>query len=203
MGDQSISFQAMRAQDDQLVNIVQRTRRWRRCQAFSGGGGGTTTNTGRMFIALKPLNERKVNGRPDHHSAAAEARGGSRRDAVSCRPSQDLRIGGRQSAAQYQYTLQSDNLTELTHWAPIADEADAKMPELTDVNSDQQNHGLEANLVIDRQRHRGWASHRRLIDNILYDAFGERQVAKTYTADESIFRRDGSGSELLADSGRR
>jgi multidrug efflux pump len=98
-----------------------------------------------------------------------------------------LRVGGRQSAAQYQYTLQSDNLQELTHWAPLLLSLMKKMPELTDVNSDQQNHGLEANLVIDRPTASRLGVTPQSLDNILYDAFGEREIAKTYTSMNQYF----------------
>ncbi len=95
---------------------------------------------------------------------------------------QDVRIGGRQSAAQYQYTLQSDSISELTHWAPLLVNLMKKMPELTDVNSDQQNSGLEAKLIIDRPTASRLGVTPQSLDNILYDAFGEREIARTFTA---------------------
>ena len=96
---------------------------------------------------------------------------------------QDIRVGGRQSNAQYQYTLQGDNLDELYDWAPKIAEALQHVPELTDVNSDQQQKGLETDLD-DRPRdaRRGSASRASQIDNTLYDAFGQRQVSTIYNA---------------------
>lgn len=181
LGDQSTSFQAMARKMQRLVKIVQADPAVATVQAFSGGGGGTTTNTGRAFIALKPLNERKVSAdqiinrlRPK----LAVVPGAT----LYLQAVQDLRVGGRQSAAQYQYTLQSDNLDDLTRWAPKLLKLMRKIPQLTDVNSDQQNNGLEANLVIDRQTASRVGITPQTIDNILYDAFGEREIATTYSS---------------------
>jgi multidrug efflux pump len=186
LGDQSTSFQAMQKKIVQLSNIVQQDPGVATVQAFSGGGGGTTSNSGRCFIALKPLEERK---------ASADQIINRLRPKLSVVPGvslylqavQDLRVGGRQSAAQYQYTLQSDNLAELTHWAPLLLNLMKKMPQLTDVNSDQQDHGLEANLVIDRPTASRLGVTPLTLDNILYDAFGEREVAKTFTSMNQYF----------------
>lgn len=100
---------------------------------------------------------------------------------------QDVRVGGRQSSAQYQYTLQSDDLNLLTRWAPRLLNLMKKMPQLTDVNSDQQNSGLEANLVIDRPTASRIGITPQMLDNVLYDAFGEREIAKTYTSMNQYF----------------
>ncbi len=186
MGDQSTSFQAMQKKITQLSRIVQQDPGIGTIQAFSGGGGGTTTNTGRCFIALKPLNERK---------ATADQIINRLRPKLAVIPgvtlflqaSQDIRIGGRQSAAQYQYTLQSDNLAELTYWSPLLVNLMKKMPQVTDVNSDQQNNGLEANLIIDRPTASRLGITPQIVDNILYDAFGEREVARTYTSMNQYF----------------
>src|SRR5581483_6865391 len=186
LADQDISFQAMQRKMVKLVKIVQQDPAVDTVEAFSGGGAGTTTNTGRAFIALKPLDERKVT------AAQIIAR---LRPKLSATPgvtlyltaSQDIRVGGRSSAAEYQYTLQSDNLQELTHWAPILTNLMKKMPILTDVNSDQQNSGLEANLVIDRATAFRLGITPQTLDNILYDAFGEREVARTYTSMNQYF----------------
>ncbi|MBV9610872.1 MAG: efflux RND transporter permease subunit, partial [Acidobacteriaceae bacterium] len=102
-------------------------------------------------------------------------------------PSQDIRVGGRQSAAQFQYTLQSDNLQELTRWAPILTNELRRVHALTDVNSDQQNHGLEANLVIDRETASRLSITPQTLDSILYDAFGEREIARTYSSLNQYF----------------
>jgi multidrug efflux pump len=186
IGDQDTSFQLMQKKITQLAAIVQKDPAVATVQAFTGGGGGTTTNTGRAFIALKPLDERKVSAdqiinrlRPK----LAQIPGVT----LFLQASQDIRIGGRQSAAQYQYTLQSDNLQELVHWAPTLLNLMKKMPELTDVNSDQQNNGLEANLIIDRPSASRLGVTPATLDNILYDAFGEREIARTYTSLNQYF----------------
>ncbi|MBV9302125.1 MAG: multidrug efflux RND transporter permease subunit [Acidobacteriaceae bacterium] len=186
LGDQSTSFQSMSAKIAALCKVVQADPGVATIQAFSGGGGGTTINTGRTFIALKPLNERKATAdqiiarlRPKLNSIPGVT--------LYLQATQDLRIGGRQSAAQYQYTLQSDTLTELIHWAPLLTNLMKRMPELTDVNSDQQNNGLEANLVIDRPTAARLGITPQTIDNVLYDAFGEREVARTYSSMNQYF----------------
>ena len=179
IGDQSISFQAMSDKIIKLANIVRQDPAVDTIQAFSGGGGGTTVNTGRCFMTLKPLGERKVSAdevinrlRPKLNSMPGVT--------LLLQSSQDLRVGGRQSAAQYQYTLQSDNLQELVYWAPILTRAMQKLKIISDVNSDQQDKGLEAMLNIDRQTAYRLGVTPSSLDNILYDAFGEREVATTY-----------------------
>jgi multidrug efflux pump len=186
LGDQSISFQSMEKKMIQLGKIVQSDPAIATVQAFSGGGGGTTTNTGRAFIALKPLNQR---------NATADQIINRLRPKLAVVPgvtlymqaSQDVRVGGHQTAAQYQYSLQSDNLQQLLHWAPILTDELRKVHELTDVNSDQQNNGLEANLVIDRPTASRVGITPQTLDNLLYDAFGEREIAKTYTSMNQYF----------------
>ena len=186
MGDQSISFQSMQKKIARLANIVLQDPAVATVQAFTGGGGGTTTNTGRAFINLKPLNER---------GATAAQIINRMRPKLAVVPgvtlflqaSQDVRVGGRRSSAEYQYTLSSDNLDELTRWAPKLLNLMKKLPELNDVNSDQQNNGLEANLVIDRPTASRMGITPQTLDNILYDAFGEREFAKTYTPMNQYF----------------
>jgi hypothetical protein len=113
-------------------------------------------------------------------------------------PVQDIRVGGRQSNALYQYTLQDDSLPELNIWAPkIADQL-ATLPELTDVNSDQQDRGLETDLVIDRATAARLSLTVDQIDNTLYDAFGQRQVSVIY-AQRNQSPRDGGRSRVLAE----
>jgi multidrug efflux pump len=135
MGDQSTSFQAMQQKIQRLAKVVEADPAVEAVQAFSGGGGGTNTTTGRCFITLKPLGQRGASAdqiiarlRPKLNSVPGIT--------LYLQASQDLRVGGRQSAAQYQYTIQSDNLDELKHWAPILLNLMRKMPQLTDVNSD-------------------------------------------------------------------
>jgi multidrug efflux pump len=133
-----------------------------------------------MFIALKPFNERKAN------ATQVIARLRRKLAQVPGAPTyfqavQDLRIGGRLGAALYQYTLQGENLTELNAWAPRMLQRMRTMPELVDVSSDQQNKGLQTSVVIDRNTASRLGITPQLIDDTLYDAFGQRQVSITYT----------------------
>ncbi len=180
IGEQQTSFQAMRQRIVDLAKIVQADPGVASVTAFSGGGAGTTTNTGRVFVSLKPLEER--------HATASQIINRLRPKlavvpgaSLYLQAVQDVRVGGRQSAAEYQYTVQDDNLGELNHWAPLLLRLMQKLPQLKDVNSDQQNAGLAANLVIDRPTAARVGITPQTIDNILYDAFGEREIAKTYT----------------------
>jgi multidrug efflux pump len=146
--------------------------------AFTGGGG--TANTGRMFVTLKPLKERRLTadqviGRLRGQLAAIPGA------TLFLQPVQDLRIGGRASNAQFQYTLQGDDLRELTDWAPKMLGAMRTLPGMLDVNSDQQNHGLQAQLTIDRPTASRLGLAPQVIDDALYDAFGQRQVSTMYT----------------------
>ncbi|MFZ0890135.1 MAG: multidrug efflux RND transporter permease subunit [Candidatus Binataceae bacterium] len=180
--DQSISFQAMHERLTQLVDIVLTDPAVENVIAFTGGssGGGGATNTARMFITLKPRAQRKLNAdqvitrlrRKVSHVAGAS---------LYLQASQDLRIGGRQSGAQYQYTLQSDDLNLLNQWAPRMLAKMHTIRQLTDINSDQQNNGLSAALVIDRATASRMGITPQLIDDTLYDAFGQRQVSTMYT----------------------
>jgi multidrug efflux pump len=147
---------------------------------FTGGGGGTTTNTGRVFIALKPLAERKVSAdqiinrlRPKLAAVPGAT--------LYLQAVQDVRIGGRQSPAQYQYTIQSADLPTLDHWGSLLLKELKGIHQLTDVNSDAQNKGLAANLVIDRATAARLGVTPQSLDTVLYDAFGEREIATTYT----------------------
>jgi multidrug efflux pump subunit AcrB len=180
VADQAISFQAMQRKILRLAAIVKEDPGVDSTLLFTGGGGGTTTNTGRVFVALKPLAQRKVSAdqiitrlRPK----LAVVPGAT----LYLQAVQDVRVGGRQSAAQYQYTIQSDNLPMLNHWGPILLKAMKGIPQLTDVNSDAQNNGLAANLVIDRPTASRLGITPQAIDSVLYDAFGEREIATTYT----------------------
>jgi multidrug efflux pump len=150
---------------------------------FTGGGGGrgTTANTGRGFISLKPREERKISAdevitrlRPK----LAQVPGAT----LYLQAVQDVRLGGRSSNAQYQFTLQSDDLALLNAWAPRLVRAMREMPELRDVSSDQQNRGLEVPVVIDRATAARLGVSTRMIDETLYDAFGQRQVSTIYTS---------------------
>jgi multidrug efflux pump len=178
-GDQDASFQAMEQKMVRFVNIIKADPAVATVMAFTGGGAGTATNTGRVFISLKPLDERKVSAdqiikrlRPQ----LARVPGAS----LFLQPTQDLRIGGRISNALYQYTIQSDNLQDLNKWGPILLQKMRKLPGLTDVNTDQQNSGLQASLVYDRLTASRMGITSQMIDQTLYDAFGQRQVSTMY-----------------------
>ncbi len=186
MADQSISFQSMQHKITALARVVQQDPAIATVQAFTGGGAGTTTNTGRAFITLKPLNERKISADQIINRLRGKL-SGIPGVTLFLQASQDVRVGGRLSAAQYQFTMQSDNLDELTRWAPRVLNTMRKIHQLQDVNSDQQNSGLSANLVIDRDTASRVGVTPQALDNILYDAFGEREIAKTYTAMNQYF----------------
>ncbi len=142
-------------------------------------GGNTALNQGRMFIMLKPASERKVT------ADQVIARLRKKLAVVSgatlyMQSSQDLTIGGRQSQAQYQYTLQGEDLKELNTWSPLLLQKLRTLPELRDVNTDQQDKGLEAGVVIDRDTASRLGVSPADIDSALYDAFGQRQVSTIF-----------------------
>ncbi len=174
---QDISFEALRTKMQQFVDIVLQDKAVQTVVGFAGGGG--TANTGRMFITLKPLNERKISadqviGRL--RSKLAVVPGAS----LFLQSAQDLTIGGHQSNAQFQYTLQADDLNDLNHWSPLVLQKLRSVPQLKDVNTDQQNRGLETYVDIDRATAARLGVAPNAIDNALYDAFGQRQVSTMY-----------------------
>jgi multidrug efflux pump len=178
-GAQDASFPAMQAATARIVNVVKDDPAVASVTAFTGGGGAA--NGGFVYMALKPLEERKISAsqlinrlRPK----LASVRGAS----VFVQAGQDLRIGGRQSSSQYQYTIQSDTLDDLVKWGPILLQQMRKLPGFTDVNSDQQNNGLQASLVYDRATAARLGISPQVIDNTLYDAFGQRQVSTMFTS---------------------
>jgi multidrug efflux pump len=178
-GDQDTSFQAMQQRVSRFVDIVMSDPAVDTVLAYVGGGG--IQNSARMFINLKPRGER------NEDATAIISR--LRRRAASVpgavlylQAAQDLRIGGRASSAQYQYTIQSENVTSLNNWAPLLYDRMRKLPGLADVNSDLLNGGLQASLTIDRATASRLGITPQTIDNTLYDAFGQRQVSTTYTS---------------------
>jgi len=176
--DQSISFQLMRQKLTQFVSIVQKDPAVDHVVGFTGGG---QTNGGFVFVSLKPLAERKVSADQVIARLSRELTqvpGAS----LFLQAVQDIRVGGRQSNAQYQYTLHADTISDLNEWAPKILAALQQLPELTQVNSDQQNKGLETDLVIDRDTAARLGITASQIDNTLYDAFGQRQVSTIYSA---------------------
>jgi len=181
--DQSISFQSMKLKLEQFVDIVRKDPAIQNVVGFTGGGGGPggATNTARMFITLKPLSVRKVSADViinRLHEKLSKVQGAQ----LFLQAAQDIRIGGRSGNAQYQYTLQADNLDDLRTWAPKLTKAMEHMSQLTDVNSDQQDAGLETDLTIDRDTASRLGLTASEIDNTLYDAFGQRQVSTIFNA---------------------
>jgi multidrug efflux pump len=179
--DQSISFQAMEQKLKTAVNIVKSDPAVENVVGFTGGGGGPGGggNTANMFIDLKPLSERKISGERVIARLRQKLAGmtGAR---LFMQVVQDIRAGGRQSNSQYQYTLLADNLDQLNYWAPKITEALKQLPQLREVNSDQQNGGLDVRLNIDRATAARLGVNLTEIDNTLYDAFGQRQVSTIY-----------------------
>ena len=177
-GDQSISFQAMKQKLAQLQGIVQADPA---VQTVAGVTGGRQPNSGFVYISLKPFAERQITA----DGVVARLRGklaavaGARLFMVAV---SDLRTGGRQSNATYQYTLLSDDTAELYKWSPRLLAALQGSQVLKDVNSDQQQGGLEADVTIDRAGARRLGLSIAAIDNTLYDAFGQRQVSTIYNA---------------------
>ncbi len=183
-GQMDASFDSMKPKVKQIAAIVQADPGVQNVMSFVGGGGpgGGGGNTGNMFVSLKPDAERQRNG------DGAEAIINRLRPKTAGIPGaqlylqafQELRIGGRSSATQYQYSLTADNLNDLNEWAPKLMAAMQKLPELKDVATDQQDQGLRAQIVIDRDTASRLGVSPLTIDNTLSDAFGQRQVSTTY-----------------------
>ncbi len=177
--DQDISFDAMRIKQRQFSNLVMQDPAVHSVISFIGGNGNTM-NTGRVFISLKPIGVRhssvdqiinRLRGKLAHVPGAT----------LFMQAAQDVGVGGRIADAQYQYTLEDQDLHELLEWAPRLQARLAQLPELRDVSTDQQNRGLETQLVIDRDTASRLGITPQVIDNTLYDAFGQRQVSTIYT----------------------
>jgi multidrug efflux pump subunit AcrB len=182
---QDISFPAMRDKQRELAQMVLDDPAIATVTAFAGGAGpgGGSNNTGFMFIALKPLNQRPGRVSADDVVNRLRRKLTSIPGAILyLQVQQEFQSGGRGSAAQYQYTLSDENLEELNSWAPMLLARARSMPELRDINSDQQNQGLAANLVIDRDAASRLGITASAIDQVLYDAFGQREVSTMYTA---------------------
>ena len=175
--DQGISFQAMRVKLADFIEVVRSDPAVVNVVGFSGGGGGR--NTGFMFITLKPLAERRLSA--DQVVARLRAPIGKLAGAnLYLVPVQDIRVGGRQANAQYQFTLLADELEALRVWAPRVRSALSDLPELVDVNTDQQDKGLQTSLVIDRDTASRLGVTTRMIDATLNDLFGQRIVSTIY-----------------------
>ncbi|MFI5110401.1 MAG: multidrug efflux RND transporter permease subunit [Terriglobales bacterium] len=171
---QDISFVSLRQKQQQFSDIVLSDPAVETVGAFTGGGA---RNTARFFIQLKGQRKasadqviNRLRGKLSHIPGAT----------LFLQPVQDVRVGGRMSNAQYQYTLQDADLSELNEWAPRLLQRLQTMPELRDVSSDQQNKGLELHLAIDRDTAGRLGVQAQQIDESLYDAFGQRQVSTIY-----------------------
>ena len=178
--DQDTSFQTMSGLLTKFSLAIKEDPAVAGITGSTGGAAGGSPNAARMFISLVPKEERD--------GMAADQVIGRLRGKLSqltgatmiMQPVQDLRIGGRPSSSQYQFTLRGDNLTDLNEWGPKLVRAMRTMPELADIRSDQQNRGLQVGLTIDRDAAARFGISPRQIDDALYDAFGQRQVSVMY-----------------------
>lgn len=178
VADQSSSFQAMLPKLTAFIDVIRADPAVRSVTGFTGG---SRTNSGRIFIALKPLNERKINAEKVINrlrGKLAKVPGAT----LFLQARQDIRVGGRMSNSTYQYTLRGDGLQELDRWAPKVLSVLQQLPELVDVNSSQQDKGLQVDVTIDRDTASRLGLTQVAIDNALYDAFGQRQVSTIYEA---------------------
>ncbi len=181
LGDQSISFQAMMPKLRFFLDQVMADPAIDTVDAFAGGGGrgGGGTNTANMFIQLKPLKERKVSA--DEVIARIRRKtSGVPGATLFLQASQDIHVGGRSSSALYQFTISTQDLKLLNEWAPKILAKLRTLPELADVSSDQQNAGLSANVVVDRDTAARLGLTVASVDTALYSAFGQRQVSTMY-----------------------
>lgn len=174
--DQRTSFQAMQEKLKSMIDVVRQDKAVTNVMGFTGGGQRNTAN---MFVVLKPLRER---GESADQVIARLRKKTSAIPGVTLflQAAQDIRIGGRASNAQYQFTLQADNLRELNIWEPRIRQALTQLPQLTDVNVDTQGAGLQASLTIDRDQAARLGVNMALLDHTLNDAFGQRQISTIY-----------------------
>jgi multidrug efflux pump len=177
-GPQDSSFPAMNDAIQKIEAVIKKDPAVDNVIAFTGGGGAT--NTGNLFVALKPLNQRKISApevinriRPQLNRLPVAS--------AFLQPSQDLRIGGRGSAALYQYTIQSDTVSDLATWGPRVFAEMKKLFGLQDVNSDQQNGGLDIRLNYDRVTAAKLGQTAQSLDAGIYSAFGQSEVSIIYT----------------------
>jgi len=175
-----VSFKEMTRIQDQFAKIIGDDPDVETYGSFVGAGGGNTGNTGRIFMALKPWEERSADAKgiiARIRKKAAAVSGGK----LYMQALQDVNLGGRLSRTQYQFTLQDANLDELYSWSPRILEQMRKLPMLRDVATDQQDGGLTASLTIDRDQASRFGIEPQQIDDTLYDAFGQRQVTQYFT----------------------
>jgi len=184
MADQSISFQAMSKKLEQMQAIVKKDPA---VASVAGFTGGRALNSATVFVELKPINERRLSATEvvNRLRPKLNAVSGAR---LFLQAQQDLQIGGRQSAAQYQYTLTSEDSDALFTWVPrLVDELSKHRGQMLDVNSDLQQNGLEANITYDRTTAARYGFQPNQIDSVLYDAFGQRTVSTIYNALNQYF----------------
>jgi multidrug efflux pump len=183
IADQDTSFQAMEKDLSQMVKIVQADPAVSTVTGFTGsqGGNGNTINQARVNIQLKPLDERGVSVYDviERLRPKLSVIRGSR---LYLQAAQDVRVGGRQSAALYQFTMRGDNVEDLTKYGPQMLSALRRVRLISDVNTDQQNSGLQAVVQYDRDTAARFGISAQLLDNTLYDAFGQAQASVMYTA---------------------
>ncbi len=174
--DQSISFQAMRGKLQDFMKII---RDDPAVDNVTGFTGGSRVNSGMMFISLKPLGERKETSQQviDRLRKKLAMEPGA---SLFLMAVQDIRVGGRQSNASYQYTLLSDDLAALREWEPKIRKAFSTLPELADVNSDQQDNGAEMSLIYDRETMARLGISVQDANGLLNNAFGQRQISTIY-----------------------
>jgi multidrug efflux pump len=183
---QNISPAGMATLQQQVISVVQKDPAVSAVSAYIGAGGATSTeNQGRVFIALKPKAERSsitdVMARLDQAMLSVS---GVR---LFMQPVQDINIGGRLTATQYQYTLTDVDFTELNRWAPIVQNALAKLPQITDLTSDQQSAAPQVTLSINRDVASRLGVTAADIDGVLYDAFGQRPISQLFTSLNQYF----------------
>ena len=181
--DQNISFQMMSQKLRQMMAIVQQDKAVSSVVGYTGagsGGGGSQTNTGTVFVSLKPLSQRDP--APVVMNRLRRALGRIPGARLFLQAVQDIRVGGRSSNAQYQYTVLGDSMPEVYQWAPKLMAAMQKDHTFTDVNSDQQQQGGETEVTVDRTTASRLGLTMNQIDNTLYDAFGQRSVSTIYSA---------------------
>ncbi len=176
---QDISFADMKRHQEELSDIVQADPAVDSIAMFIGGGG-TALNSGRMYVTLKPHDQRDANAQQiiARLRPKLEKVEGAR---LYMQASQDVRLGGRATRTQFEFTLQDANLDELNEWAPKILAVMQKLPQLRDVATDQQTQGTTLTLTIDRDTASRYGIQPQLIDDTLYDAFGQRQVTQYFT----------------------
>jgi len=177
-GPQDSSFLAMDNALQQIVGVIKNDPAVENMIAFTGGGGAT--NSGFIYIALKPLAARKVSAAQIINRLRPQLNGLPVASAF-LQPVQDLRIGGRSSNALYQYTIQSDNVRDLSKWGPILLSEMKRLPGIQDVSSDQQNGGLDEFMNYDRVTAAKLGLTVKSLDSALYSAFGQSEVSIIYT----------------------